>query len=114
MSFDKKGFSPVHINAGSLSPRIFSYFSKDDFLSEILKPGYFNAQKMIMRPNSFVKVVCSDAVVELLVEANTPDVTMRNEFFRASDPYVEAKSRVVKRRKVVQKKKAEEKLAKTG
>ena len=114
MSFDRKGFSPVHINAGAQSPRIFSYANEKDLLSEIMEPGYFNTQKMIMRPNSFVKVICEDAVVELVVDSNTPDVTMRKEFFRASDPYFESKQRVTKNRTAAQKKKAEEKLAKTG
>jgi len=89
MSFDNKGFSPVHVNAGPLSPRIFSYFNPDDFLSDILKPGYFNAKKMIMRQNSFVKVVCNDAIVELIVKTNVGNVIMRDEILRARDPYLE-------------------------
>lgn len=87
MSFDKKGFTPVHINAGAHAPRIFSYCNLKDPLSEIMKPGYFNTQKMIMRPNSFVKVICSDAVVELVVQSNIGNVTMKDEFLRATDPY---------------------------
>jgi len=87
MSFNNKGFSPVHVNAGPLSPRIFSYFNPDDLLSEILEPGYFNEKKLIMRPNSFVKVVCKDAIVELVIEKNTGDVTVKDEFLRATDPY---------------------------
>lgn len=89
MSFDKKGFTPVHINAGAHAPRIFSYCSLKDPLSEIMEPGYFNTQKMIMRPNSFIKVICSDAVVELVVESNIGNVTMKGEFLRATDPYKE-------------------------
>jgi len=87
MSFDKKGFSPVHINAGAHAPRIFSYCNEKDLLSEIMEPGYFNTQKMILRPNSFVKVICSDAVVELVVESNIGSVTMKDEYLRATDPY---------------------------
>lgn len=87
MSFEKKGFSPAHINAGPLSPRIFTYFHKDDLLSEIIKPGYFNASKLILRPGSFIKVVCRDAVVELVIEKNTGEVTVRDEMSRFTDPY---------------------------
>ena len=87
MSFNNKGFSPVHVNAGPLSPRIFSYFNPEDLLSEILEPGYFNKQKLIMRPNSFVKVICKDAIVELVIEKNTGEVTVRDEMLRFTDPY---------------------------
>lgn len=117
MSFDKKGFSPVHVNAGPLAPRIFSYCNVKDLLSEILEPGYFNEKKMIVRPNSFVKVVCKDAVVELVVESNIGNVTMKDEFLRATDPYKEnMKSTRQKRRSKAQIKADEEKakLAKTG
>jgi len=89
MSFNKKGFTPVHINAGAHAPRIFAYCNMDDILSEILEPGYFNSQRIIMRPNSFIKVVCRDAVVELVIDANTPTVTVKDEFLRATDPYKE-------------------------
>lgn len=87
MSFDKKGFSPAHINAGALSPRIFTYFHKDDLLSEVIRPGYFNAGRLILRPGSFIKVVCGDAVVELVIEKNTGEVTVRDEMLRFTDPY---------------------------
>ena len=87
MSFDKKGFSPAHINAGALSPRIFTYSHKDDLLSEIIKPCYFNAHRLLLRPGSFIKVVCKDAVVELVIEKNTGDVTVRDEMLRFTDPY---------------------------
>ena len=52
-----------------------------------MKPGYFNKGKLIMRPNSFIKVICKDAIVELVVENNIGDVVMKEEFLRASDPY---------------------------
>ena len=87
MSFDKKGFSPAHINAGAFSPGIFTYFHKDDLLSEIIKPGYFNERKLFLRPSSFIKIVCKDAVVELVIEKNTGDVTVRDEMLRFTDPY---------------------------
>ncbi len=116
MSFNNKGFSPVHVNAGSLSPRIFSYFNPEDLLSEILEPGYFNEKKMIMRPNSFVKIVCKDAIAELVIEKNTGDVTVKDEFLRATDPYKElikpARRRRTKAQIKADKKRA--KLAKAG
>jgi len=87
MSFDKKGFSPAHINAGPLSPRIFTYYHKDDLLSEVIKPGYFNAHRLILRPGSFIKVVCRDAIAELVIEKNTGEVTVRDEMLRFTDPY---------------------------
>lgn len=79
MSFDAKGFTPVHVNAGAVSPRIFSYCNMKDTLEEILKPGYFNKQRILLRPNSFMKVVCKDAIAEILVEKNTGEVTFKDE-----------------------------------
>lgn len=115
MSFDSKGFSPVHVNAGPLSPRVFSYLNPNDVLSEIMKPGYFNAQKMIMRPNSFVKVICGDAVVELVVKTNVGNVTMRDEFLRATDPYKEMFKSTRKKRRTQDEMQADkEKVAPTA
>ena len=117
MSFIKKGFTPVHINAGAHAPRIFAYCNMDDLLSEILKPGYFNEQKMIMRPNSFVKVICSDAIVELVIKTNTPTVTVKDEFLRATDPYKELIKPIRKKRRTKVQIKSDQKkaaLAKTG
>lgn len=96
--FDPKGFSPVHVNAGAMSPRMFSYFHPEDLLSEIMKPGYFNSKKMIMRPNSFIKVVCKDAVAEFCVLTNIGELTFREEFFKAVDPYKELKKPIRRRR----------------
>ena len=104
MSFDKKKFSPVHVNAGAEAPRIFSYCNTEDLLSEILEPGYFNDKKMIVRPNSFLKVICKDAIVELVVETNIGDVTMKDEFLRATKP-IDAEIKTDKEKT---------KLAKTG
>ena len=114
--FEPKGFTPVHINAGAHAPRIFAYCNEKDLLSEILKPGYFNPQKMIMRPKSFVKVVCKDAVVELVVATNTGDLTMKDEFLRATDPSKELiKPRSGKRTAAqIKSDKKKAKLAKTG
>ncbi len=112
MSFKNKGFSPVHVNAGPLAPRIFSYYDPEDLLSEILKPGYFNSKKLIMRPNSFVKVVCADAIVELIVDSNIGDMTIKDEFLRASDPYKDLIGGTKPRKPKKPRKKAA--LAKTG
>lgn len=116
MAFDKKAFSPVHVNAGPYSPRIFSYCNEEDLLSEIMEPGYFNKQKMILRPNSFLKVVCKDAIVEFVIETNIGDVTMKDEFLRAIDPYEENKKSLRVRRTASQIKADKEKadLAQTG
>lgn len=112
MSFDKKGFTPVHINAGAHAPRIFAYCNLKDLLSEILEPGYFNKQKILLRPNSFVKVVCADAVVELVVATNIGNLTMKDEFLRASDPYKDLIGGTKPRKPKKPRKKAA--LAKTG
>jgi len=90
MSFDKKKFSPVHVNAGPHSPRIFSYCNMNDLLSEIMEPGYFKKLHLIMRANSFVKVICKDAIVELVVDSNINQIViLKNEFLRFTDPYKE-------------------------
>lgn len=79
MSFDKQGFTPVHINAGAHAPRIFAYRNKKDTLEEILKPGYFNMRKILLRPDSFMDVICKDKTARLVVEKNTGDVTFKDE-----------------------------------
>jgi len=117
MSFDRKKFSPAHVNAGPWAPRIFTYFNDKGRLSEIMEPGYFQKQHLIMRANSFVKVICKDAIVELVVDNNINQmVTMKNEFLRFTDPYIENKKSLRVRRTAAQiqadEKKA--KLAKTG
>lgn len=116
MSFDSKGFTPVHVNAGPIAPRSFAYYNPRDLLNEILEPGYFNDRKLIMRPNSFVKVICKDAIVELVVEKTQGDIVMKDEFLRATDPYKELKKPSRKRRTPAQIKATAKKakLAKTG
>jgi len=117
MAFDKKKFSPVHVNAGAYAPRIFSYCNNEDLLSEILEPGYFNEKHMILRANSFMKVICQDAIVELVVETNiNQNVIMKDEFFRATDPYKESMkpTRVRRTAAQIEADKDKAKLAKTG
>lgn len=105
MAFDKKGFTPVHVNAGPIAPRIFTYCNMNETLKQIMEPGYFNLQKIIMRPNSFVKVVCKDTIAELVVEKNTGQVTFKEEMT------VFSKRKAVLRKP---KRKPRKKLAKTG
>jgi len=90
MSFNKKGFTPIHVHTPNGAPALSAYCNEDDLLSEILEPGYFPSnQKFMMRPNSFLKVICKDAIVELVVEKTAGGIVFRDEFFRATDPYKE-------------------------
>jgi len=91
MAFDKKKFSPVHVNAGTYAPRIFSYCNTEDLLSEIMEPGYFNERHILLRANTFMKVICQDTIVELVIETNiNQNVIMKDEFLRFTDPYKES------------------------
>ena len=69
-----------------------------------------------MRPNSFIKVVCKDAIAEFCVLTNIGELTFRDEFLKAVDPYKEMKTPKHRRRTKAQmaadKKKTD--LAKTG
>jgi len=117
MAFDKKKFSPVHVNAGAYAPRIFSYCNEEDLLSEIMEPGYFNEKHMILRANSFMKVICQDAIVEFVIETNiNQNVILKDEFLRATDPYKEGMKPTRVRRTAAQIKadKGKVDLAKTG
>lgn len=77
--FKNEGFAPVHIT-GPKSPRIFVYANEEDTLLEIQEPGYFNSKKILLLPKSFIKVICKDAIAEIVVDKNHGDVTMRGEF----------------------------------
>jgi len=117
MSFDKKKFSPVHVNAGPYAPRMFSYCNDEDPLSEIMEPGYFKKQHLIMRPNSFVKVHCKDCDAEIVVKSNINQIViMKDEFLRFTDPYEENKKSARVRRTTAQIQEDEEKakLAEAG
>lgn len=116
--FKKDGFCHVFIG-GAKTPRLFVYANVEDLLADIMAPGYFNKQKILLLPNSLIKVICKNAIAEIVVAKNTGDVTMRNEFFRATDPYAELKKpRGKPRRTAIQmaadKKKQSESLVKTG
>ena len=89
--FDKKGFAPIQVIGPPKFPRVFGYANEEDLLAEIMAPGYFNSCKIILRPNSFIKVICKNAIAEIVVDKNSGDVTIKDEFFRATDPYIELK-----------------------
>jgi len=82
--FIEKNFCPTFTAGGGMVLRCFIYSHPEDLMAEIMTPGYFNKQKGILKPNSFVKVVCKDAVFECTVMPRTGmDVTMRDEVFMA-------------------------------
>ena len=78
--FKKEGFSPVSLQGGPKAPRVFVYANDEDTIEEITKPGYFNGQKIILLRNSFIKVVCKDAIAEIVVLKNSGDVTFYPNF----------------------------------
>ena len=81
--FKRDGFSPVFIT-GTKVPRIFAYTSDEDGLKEIMAPGYFNSQRIMILKNSFIDVVCKDCAVRLVV--GTPEglnVVIRPDYFLA-------------------------------
>ena len=80
--FDPKGFAPIQVIGPPKFPRVFGYCNEEDTLKEIMEPGYFNSSKIILRPNSFVKVICKDAIAEIVVAKNQGTVTMRKEFMK--------------------------------
>jgi len=85
--FNKRGFAPVAVVGPPDFPRIFSYCNKEDLLSEIMEPGYFEKSRILLRPNSFIKVICKDAIAEIVVKENAPEVTFWDEILMATDPY---------------------------
>lgn len=124
MSFNRDYFTPVFIS-GVKSPRLFVYASEEDPLSEIMEPGYFNSQRIMLLTNSMIKVVAKDQIAEIIVAKREGlNVTMRPDYFRATDPYKDMTKSTRKRRtpaqiKADKKKAAEEaeeaaKLAATG
>jgi len=80
--FQKDGFALIHTGVAK-SPRMFAYVSTTDSLEEILKPGYFNPQKILLLPNSFIKVLAPDGLADVVIKTNTGDVTLRDEYFCA-------------------------------
>ena len=113
MAFIRDNFSPAFIS-GTKTIRLFVYTSEEDLLAEIMKPGYFNSQRIMVHPKSMIDVIAKDHVARIIVGPQDGlNVMIRPEHFRASDPYVEMKKSKRIRRTAVQIK-ADKKLAKTG
>ena len=73
--FIKENFSHVH-TGGPTIIRQFVYQNEKDTLQEIMVPGYFKSQKIILKRNSFIKIVCKDAIAEIVVKDITGLITM--------------------------------------
>lgn len=113
MSFKRDNFSPAFIS-GTKTIRLFVYTSKDDLLDEIMEPGYFNSQRIMLHPNSMIDVVAKDHVARIIVGPQEGlSVTIRPEHFRATDPYAELKKNKRVRR-TAEEIEADQNLAKTG
>lgn len=82
--FVRKNFSHLSI-VGTTVPRLFAYCNMEDKLAEIIKPGYFNSEKIILTANSFIKVICKDCIAEIIVDKNIGgNLTIKNEYFLAT------------------------------
>lgn len=116
MSFKRDNFAPAFIS-GTKTIRLFVYTSDDDLLDEIMATGYFNSQRIMLHKNSMIDVIAKDHVARLIVGPQEGlNVTIRSEHFRATDPYVDQKSKGEKmaaRARAAKIKKKDE-LAKTG
>jgi len=81
----------AHYNVvGVIVPRIFGYVHDKDTIREIMEPGYFNHAKDVLKKNSFIRVVCPDAVGEIIVLEIGNDVIMRDEAIMAT-PFLDSK-----------------------
>ena len=95
--FKRDHFAPVHITT-TKAPSIFIYGSDDDLLSEIMEPGYFKAMQIVIKPGSMIDVVCKDHVARIIAgPRDGMNVTMRAEYFVATDPYANLKANSRKR-----------------
>jgi len=113
MAFIRDNFSPAFIS-GTKTIRLFVYANEDDLLDEIMAPGYFNSQRIMLHKNSIIDVVAKDHIARIIV--GPPDglnVVMRPECFRATDPYADIKKTKRVRRTATQIKE-DKALAKTG
>lgn len=83
MAFKRDYFSPVYVTT-SKAPSIFSYSSDEDTLADVMKPGYFNSMRTIVRVNSMIDVVCKDCAARLVVGRPTGlNVVIRPDYFLA-------------------------------
>lgn len=91
MAFKRENFSPAFIS-GTKTIRLFVYANEDDLLDEIMAPGYFNSQRIMMHKNSMIDVIAKDHIARLIVDKQEGlNVKIRDEHFRATDPYAELK-----------------------
>ncbi len=98
MAFKRDHFAPVHITT-TKAPSIFVYGSETDLLSEIMEPGYFKSMQIVIKPGSMIDVVCKDHVARIIAGPREGmNVTMRDEYFLATDPYENLKASKRKRR----------------
>lgn len=82
MAFQHDGFSNVFVR-GTKVPRMFHYLSEEDTLAQIHATGYFTGSvRILMTPNSFVKVIGIDGTAEFVVQENQPAIKMRKEYDR--------------------------------
>lgn len=97
MAFKRDHFAPVHITT-TKAPSIFIYGSEDDLLSEVMEPGYFKGMQIVIKPGSMIDVVCKDHVARIIAGPREGmNVTMREEYFLATDPYENLKANSRKR-----------------
>lgn len=62
----KRNFGPVAIQ-GATVPRVFGYINLEEKMDDMKTPGYFDDQKVMLRPNSRIDVVAKDCVGSLFV-----------------------------------------------
>lgn len=97
MAFKRDHFAPVHITT-TKAPSIFIYGSEGDLLSEVMEPGYFKGMQIVIKPGSMIDVVCKDHVARIIAGPRVGlNVTMRAEYFLATDPYASLKANSRKR-----------------
>jgi len=83
MAFKKERFAPAY-TGGARIPRLFMYSSDEDTMTDIHKLGYFDEVdrgiRILLTPNSFVKVIAKDGTAEFVVEENRPQIKMRKSY----------------------------------
>lgn len=62
----KGNFGPVAIQ-GAKVPRVFGYINLEEDMDDMKAPGYFDDQKVMLRPNSRIDVVAKDCVGSLFI-----------------------------------------------
>lgn len=118
MAFQRDNFSPAFIS-GTKTIRLFVYTNEDDLLAEIMGPGYFNSQRILLLKNSLIKVIAKDCVAELVVgPTDGLNVVIRPEYFLAkvSEDFAESELTSAQKRMANARasKKKNDELKKTG